>query len=315
MSNLKFNFNFNVSEPIKKNNLSIFFLNSKTQSSETFLTLDEALANNLVEVTEVNNKGTVRYLKVSNKSKKKLLILGSEQIVGNALKQNRVVNNSTLIPGHSSILLSVSCCEKNRWSPAVSNKISISEFLFFPKGRINNYTEIFKNNKTDQFKIWDDISDKLDEFNSKSFTGSLEDVYKKKKYYFDETIGGIKINSNIVGVAIAIGNRVVSIEIFNSNQLLKNYFPKILRSIAFDSYRKNTYNNFLSSKHVYKLFRLIEFSEKKLHIPQLDCLGEEIRFNSDRVVGSCLNFNDKILHFSGFLKDDTKIPLFKSKVA
>ena len=71
MSNLKFNFNFNVSEPIKKNNLSIFFLNSKTQSSETFLTLDEALANNLVEVTEVNNKGTVRYLKVSNKSKKK----------------------------------------------------------------------------------------------------------------------------------------------------------------------------------------------------------------------------------------------------
>ena len=46
MSNLKFNFNFNVSEPIKKNNLSIFFLNSKTQSSETFLTLDEALANN-----------------------------------------------------------------------------------------------------------------------------------------------------------------------------------------------------------------------------------------------------------------------------
>ena len=161
MSNLKFNFNFNVSEPIKKNNLSIFFLNSKTQSSETFLTLDEALANNLVEVTEVNNKGTVRYLKVSNKSKKKLLILGSEQIVGNALKQNRVVNNSTLIPGHSSILLSVSCCEKNRWSPAVSNKISISEFLFFPKGRINNYTEIFKNNKTDQFKIWDDISEKL----------------------------------------------------------------------------------------------------------------------------------------------------------
>lgn len=315
MSNLKFEFNYNVSEPIKKNNVSIFFLSSKTQSSETFLTLDEAIANNLVEVTEVNNKGTVRYLKVSNKSDKKLLILGSEQIIGNALKQNRVVNNTTLVPGYSSIFLNVSCCEKNRWSPAVANNISISEFLFFPKGRINNYTEIFRNNKTDQFKIWDDISEKLDEFNSKSFTGSLEDIYKRKKYYFDEAVNDIKINSDIVGVAIAIGNKVVSIEIFNSNQLLKNYFPKILRSIAFDSYGKNTHNNFSSSKDVYKLFRLIEFSEKKLHIPQTDCLGEEIRFNSDRVVGSCLNFKGEILHFSGFLKDDTKIPLFKSKVA
>ena len=93
------------------------------------------------------------------------------------------------------------------------------------------------------------------------------------------------------------------------------YFPKIIKSLIFESYKKASQNYLLGLKDVYKLFRLIEFSEKKLHIPQLDCLGEEIRFNSDRVVGSCLNFNDKILHFSGFLKDDTKIPLFKSKVA
>lgn len=279
------------------------------------MTLEESISKSLVDIKEINSKGTIRYLKVSNKSNQKLLILGSEQIIGNALKQNRVVNNTTLVPEQTTIMLSVSCCEKNRWSPAVANNICTSESLYFTKGRINNSVDIFDNNKTDQFKIWDDIAEKLDEFNTKSFTGTLEDTYNKNKLYFDEITKYFKINVNDVGVVAAIGNRLVNVEIFSSNKLLKMYFPKIIKSLIFESYKKTSQNYLLGLKDVYKLFRLIEFSEKKLHKPHNDCLGEEIRFNSDRVVGSCLNYKEKLLHFSGFLKDDMNVPLFKSKVA
>ena len=312
---LNFNFNYNVSDPVKKKNITIFFLQSKTKLENNFLTLEESISKSLVDINEVNSKGTIRYLKVSNKSNQKLLILGSEQIIGNALKQNRVVNNTTLVPEQTTILLSVSCCEKNRWSPAVANNICTSESLYFTKGRINNSVDIFDNNKTDQFKIWDDIAEKLDEFNTKSFTGTLEDTYNKNKLYFDEITNYFKINENDVGVVAAIGNRLVNVEIFSSNKLLKMYFPKIIKSLIFESYKKTSQNYLLGLKDVYKLFRLIEFSEKKLHKPHNDCLGEEIRFNSDRVVGSCLNYKEKLLHFSGFLKDDMNVPLFKSKVA
>lgn len=312
---LNFNFNYNVSDPVKKNNITIFFLQSKTKLENNFLTLEESISKSLVDIKEINSKGTIRYLKVSNKSNQKLLILGSEQIIGNALKQNRVVNNTTLVPEQTTILLSVSCCEKNRWSPAVANNICTSESLYFTKGRINNSVDIFDNNKTDQFKIWDDIAEKLDEFNTKSFTGTLEDTYNKNKLYFDEITKYFKINENDVGVVAAIGNRLVNVEIFSSNKLLKMYFPKIIKSLIFESYKKTSQNYLLGLKDVYKLFRLIEFSEKKLHKPHNDCLGEEIRFNSDRVVGSCLNYKEKLLHFSGFLKDDMNVPLFKSKVA
>ena len=312
---LNFNFNYNISDPVKKNNITIFFLQSKTKLENNFLTLEESISKSLVDIKEVNSKGTIRYLKVSNKSNQKLLILGSEQIIGNALKQNRVVNNTTLVPEQTTILLSVSCCEKNRWSPAVANNICTSESLYFTKGRINNSVDIFENNKTDQFKIWDDIAEKLDEFNTKSFTGTLEDTYNKNKLYFDEITKYFKINENDVGVVAAIGNRLVNVEIFSSNKLLKMYFPKIIKSLIFESYKKTSQNYLLGLKDVYKLFRLIEFSEKKLHKPHNDCLGEEIRFNSDRVVGSCLNYKEKLLHFSGFLKDDMNVPLFKSKVA
>ena len=312
---LNFNFNYNVSDPVKKKNITIFFLQSKTKLENNFLTLEESISKSLVDIKEINSKGTIRYLKVSNKSNQKLLILGSEQIIGNALKQNRVVNNTTLVPEQTTILLSVSCCEKNRWSPAVANNICTSESLYFTKGRINNSVDIFDNNKTDQFKIWDDIAEKLDEFNTKSFTGTLEDTYNKNKLYFDEITKYFKINVNDVGVVAAIGNRLVNVEIFSSNKLLKMYFPKIIKSLIFESYKKTSQNYLLGLKDVYKLFRLIEFSEKKLHKPHNDCLGEEIRFNSDRVVGSCLNYKEKLLHFSGFLKDDMNVPLFKSKVA
>ena len=312
---LNFNFNYNISDPVKKNNITIFFLQSKTKLENNFLTLEESISKSLVDIKEVNSKGTIRYLKVSNKSNQKLLILGSEQIIGNALKQNRVVNNTTLVPEQTTTLLSVSCCEKNRWSPAVANNICTSESLYFTKGRINNSVDIFDNNKTDQFKIWDDIAEKLDEFNTKSFTGTLEDTYNKNKLYFDEITKYFKINENDVGVVAAIGNRLVNVEIFSSNKLLKMYFPKIIKSLIFESYKKTSQNYLLGLKDVYKLFRLIEFSEKKLHKPHNDCLGEEIRFNSDRVVGSCLNYKEKLLHFSGFLKDDMNVPLFKSKVA
>ena len=312
---LNFNFNYNISDPVKKNNITIFFLQSKTKLENNFLTLEESISKSLVDIKEINSKGTIRYLKVSNKSNQKLLILGSEQIIGNALKQNRVVNNTTLVPEQTTILLSVSCCEKNRWSPAVANNICTSESLYFTKGRINNSVNIFDNNKTDQFKIWDDIAEKLDEFNTKSFTGTLEDTYNKNKLYFDEISNYFTINENDVGVVAAIGNRLVNVEIFSSNKLLKMYFPKIIKSLIFESYKKTSQNYLLGLKDVYKLFRLIEFSEKKLHKAHNDCLGEEIRFNSDRVVGSCLNYKEKLLHFSGSLKDDMNVPLFKSKVA
>ena len=312
---LNFNFNYNISDPVKKNNITIFFLQSKTKLENNFLTLEESISKSLVDIKEINSKGTIRYLKVSNKSNQKLLILGSEQIIGNALKQNRVVNNTTLVPEQTTIMLSVSCCEKNRWSPAVANNICTSESLYFTKGRINNSVNIFDNNKTDQFKIWDDIAEKLDEFNTKSFTGTLEDTYNRNKLYFDEITNYFTINENDVGVVAAIGNRLVNVEIFSSNKLLKMYFPKIIKSLIFESYKKTSQNYLLGLKDVYKLFRLIELSEKKLHKPHNDCLGEEIRFNSDRVVGSCLNYKEKLLHFSGFLKDDMNVPLFKSKVA
>ena len=55
--------------------------------------------------------------------------------------------------------------------------------------------------------------------------------------------------------------------------------------------------------------------KKKLHKSSGGCLGEEIKFNNNQVVGSCLRYNDIMIHFSGFLKDSPDILQYKSEVA
>ena len=66
----------------------------------------------LEQVEEVNKKGFIGNLKLSNKSDQKLLVLGSEILVGNKLKQDRVVDETVIVPENSTTTLRVSCCEK-----------------------------------------------------------------------------------------------------------------------------------------------------------------------------------------------------------
>ena len=88
-----------------------------------------------------------------------------------------------------------------------------------------------------------------------------------------------------------------------------------MRSVIIDSYTKKPYQNFIFKENVYKLLRQFEQSQKKLHKPSEGCLGEEIKFNNNQVVGSCLRYNNIMIHFSGFLKDNSDIPQYKSEIA
>ena len=309
------NFQFVVSEPSRKNNLSVFFLSTEEKKVDNFLCFFESLKKDLVSVNEVNERGSVRYLKLSNKSNQKILVLESEVITGNALKQDRVVDRTTLIPENTTIMLQVKCCEKNRWSPAVANNLSVSDTLFFSKGRLDNSIDIYEKSKTDQFKIWDNISERLKDFKIRSFTGSTEEIYQKRKKDIEDLLLSFKPKFNSLGVAIAIGNRIVSIDIFSDLNIFNIYFPRILRSVIIDSYTKKPYQNFICKENVYKLLRQFEKAVKKLHKSPGGCLGEEIKFSNNQVVGSYLQYNDMMIHFSGFLKDSSDIPQYKSEVA
>jgi len=95
-------------------NLSVFPLLSDYVVPFDYLTLDEALSKNLIDVVELDKDGSVPELKVVNKSDRMFLILDGEELVG--AKQNRIVNTTILIPAKSTSVIPVSCVEQGRWS-------------------------------------------------------------------------------------------------------------------------------------------------------------------------------------------------------
>ena len=305
------NLNFNVSEPVEKNNITAFFLSSIEKNNNKYLSFSEAIAKNQVQISEVNKKGLVTKLSVSNKSSDNIIILNGELIIGTQIRQDRIVDSTVLIPGYATVLINTFCGEQYRWSPRLSNKISTSESLYFSSGRANNAADI--NTKlSKQCRIWSEISEKISDFNVKSFTNSVDQIYKKKKVNVEEIVNFFKIPSEAVGVALGINHQLVNIDIFSNNCMLQIYLPKIIRSIALDSFKKISKKSYLKKKDVHRFLRQIHQANKQKRKVVEGTLGEELQFNSESVAGSILYHKEQTVHFSAFVKENkTTLPQYE----
>ena len=305
------NLNFNVSEPVEKNNITAFFLSSIEKNNNKYLSFSEAIAKNQVQISEVNKKGLLTKLSVSNKSSNNIIILNGELIIGTQIRQDRIVDSTVLIPGYATVLINTFCGEQYRWSPRLSNKISTSESLYFSSGRANNAADI--NTKlSKQCRIWSEISEKISDFNVKSFTNSVDQIYKKKKVNVEEIVNFFKIPSEAVGVALGINNQLVNIDIFSNNYMLQIYLPKIIRSIALDSFKKISKKSYLKKKDVHRFLRQIHQANKQKRKVVEGTLGEELQFNSESVAGSILYHKEQTVHFSAFVKENkTTLPQYE----
>ena len=305
------NLNFNVSEPVEKNNITAFFLSSIEKNNNKYLSFSEAIAKNQVQISEVNKKGLLTKLSVSNKSSNNIIILNGELIIGTQIRQDRIVDSTVLIPGYATVLINTFCGEQYRWSPRLSNKISTSESLYFSSGRANNAADI--NTKlSKQCRIWSEISEKISDFNIKSFTNSVDQIYKKKKVNVEEIVNFFKIPSEAVGVVLGINNQLVNIDIFSNNCMLQIYLPKIIRSIALDSFKKISKKSYLKKKDVHRFLRQIHQANKQKRQVVEGALGEELQFNSESVAGSILYYKEQTVHFSAFVKENkTTLPQYE----
>ena len=305
------NLNFNVSEPVEKKNITTFFLSSIEKNNNKYLSFSEAIAKNQVQISEVNKEGLLTKLSVSNKSSDNIIILNGELIIGTQIRQDRIVDSTVLIPGYATVLINTFCGEQYRWSPRLSNKISTSESLYFSSGRANNAADI--NTKlSKQCRIWSEISEKISDFNVKSFTNSVDQIYKKKKVNVEEIVNFFKIPTEAVGVALGINHQLVNIDIFSNNCMLQIYLPKIIRSIALDSFKKISKKSYLKKKDVHRFLRQIHQANKQKRKVVEGALGEELQFNSESVAGSILYHKEQTVHFSAFVKENkTTLPQYE----
>ena len=95
-------------------NLTVFPLLAPNGTEPDYLTLEQALSQKLIQITELDNEGSVPELKLNNMGIEGVLIIEGEELVG--AKQNRIVNTSFLVAGKTEVVIPVSCVEQGRWS-------------------------------------------------------------------------------------------------------------------------------------------------------------------------------------------------------
>jgi hypothetical protein len=145
-------------------NLAVFPVVSDYVIPFDYLTLDEALKEDLIEVVEIDKGGSVPELRVINKSDKMVLILDGEELVG--AKQNRIVNTTILIPEMETVVIPVSCVEEGRWSYD-TERFHSEERIMAPMMRAAKVSQVnfslrqSGDFRSDQGAIWNEISAKL----------------------------------------------------------------------------------------------------------------------------------------------------------
>ena len=147
---------------------------SKEQKKANYITIDQ----NDSDLFCLHETEKVRSLLVENLSIQPLLILNGEIFDG--AMQDRVANETVLIPSKSSIEINVSCVEQGRWAyktKAFSRGKNM--FNYHSKGVKDLYNNSIKHNQPSgsvQSNDWSSISDKQRRMGVFSRTGSINDT-------------------------------------------------------------------------------------------------------------------------------------------
>lgn len=92
-------------------NLSIFPLLSGYFIPFDYLTIDDAISKDLIEVLEVQPNGSAPKRKIINKSHQMILIYGGEKLA--KTKHQRNIGTNTLIPAKESVVIPATFIKKN----------------------------------------------------------------------------------------------------------------------------------------------------------------------------------------------------------
>jgi len=290
-------------------NLAVFPLVSDYALDLDYLTLDEALDKDAIDVVELDRDGSVPELKVVNKSDGMILILDGEELVG--AKQNRIVNTTILIAGRDTVVIPVSCVEQGRWSYK-SKKFSSQKRVMSPRMRADKSEqvrfslEISDDFNADQGAIWSDISAKASRMEAFSPSSAMSAIYEKKENSIKDYTGHFSLLKSQIGAVFMINGQVVGMDCFGKPDTFEKVFDKLVESYALDAIDtpEAKKESQADTDQATKFLQAPAACNLKPH-PSVG-LGTDCRLESNTITGFALAHYDQILHLSAFSKTGTE---------
>ena len=298
-----------VGETVAYRNLAVFPVRTKGRGAFAYLTLDEALEQGKLRISEAGPGGHVPELMVRNVSDERIFLMDGEELVG--AKQNRILNTSIIVDAGTTIRIPVSCVEEGRWS--TKTQYMGKGAMSFPELRMEKARHVHQNLQShdsydaNQSAIWGSVSNKLYDMDAHSCTSAMNDVFKQKRGDIARYADNIDFTEEATGVVAALNGRLYCADLFESTRTLKKMWRKLISSYAMDAIgrrRPNSGSQALTKEDVVAF--LDSAAKADFDVFNSPGLGKDVRFKSSECIGSALVCDDSVVHLTLFKSDNHK---------
>ncbi len=287
----------------KNQALGIVQISTDNKDTFSYISGDEAIKEEKIEVMEINESGSVNNINILNHSKDFVFFMDGDILTG--AKQNRVLNTSVLLFPESKSLIPVSCIESGRWRYSDS-RFSGSDYSAPSNMRSAKAQQVKQNlnrknaYESDQSDIWNSVRAYDASYCVNSITSNLSDIYDSNKNNFESYIELFNSEKEANGIAVFIRNKLLSLDIFNRADIYSGYFPKILKGSAMEAYSMKDSDKPL--EEIEAKFKTLDFLDKyetmKTETYKGVCAGEERRFETNEITGFDLFYNENLIHLA-----------------
>jgi len=281
--------------------LTVFPLtSSRVTDSTSYLSLDDALADGLLDITEKGG-GSVPVLLARNTSKEYILLLAGEVLTGG--KQNRTLGDDVLMPPRSGwVELPVYCVERGRWHG------SRTSFKKNP-AMAGLQVRVVAQAGASQEAVWSNVNYYHSNLKVSSDTDDLQAVnespaVRKALDDYAEAFAD-RWPRDAVGMVVARHGRIVGADIFCNRHVFRRHRERLLESYALDCHVTRELHGGKTSEPSRRdaerfLERAIDADHEWASTPGH---GRLLRVRGARVTGIALVRDDAVVHAGIFARD------------
>ena len=214
-----------VHPPVHLGKLTVFpIVLERTNRLKGVLTMAQALERGLLVVEELK-ESRVNQLRFVNKSGREMVFLMAGELVTGG-KQNRALATDALLGPDSATVLPVYCVQRGRWSGAARFKKGV---LVVPQAVRERALA-----KAGQAEIWQEVARSNTRLGVADATEDLARAMSApanvKRFARLRRRVEPKLPKDCVGVVVAVGDRIVGADLFNSAELFAAMRAKVLDS-------------------------------------------------------------------------------------
>lgn len=282
-------------------NMTVIGLNTPNTRPPDLMPLDVGLSMGLVEITEVDENGSVGQLNVINNAVTPLLLMDGEEIKG--AKQNRIINATMIIPAKSQQIIDVSCSESGRWNYNSqtfkhSHHMASSKVRRSKQESVNNSLRTSNQRISNQSQVWDDIESTQQSLNIESSTHAQQDTFISLEKDIDDYLKHFPLQQKQNASIIIINNQVIGMELLYNADKYSQYHQRYMESYIIDAITQQ-------DEHADDNVDAAKLSEEFINRIRLSKIEEyqenntnDYRLEDDQITGSFIFYEDNLVNAS-----------------